>query len=330
MLGPLMSWVKLDTGLFERERTHEEARRAKKLENIYHAGQHKIWDGQEVLAALIEKHQGVHMSVDDKKALARVFSGLMWGELAAWKISAQLADRLTDVEAKMAATSQAHDEARHFDVLHDYLEQLDIEIPSLDRATRYLLEAVLSTESMAEKLVGMQLFVETMALTMFKMVRELQVEPILSELLLYYERDEARHVGLGIQHSPELVRGMGPREVASLSAFQTKILLAALFSLKRMEPSLRRLGVCPRALAESGEEMLRTMMEQIMEANDGVVIAAIANPVVRRSFNAAKELMFPHDAASTITGRFAKAGLARSEEHTSELQSLRHLVCRLL
>src|SRR5436853_3655218 len=29
-------------------------------------------------------------------------------------------------------------------------------------------------------------------------------------------------------------------------------------------------------------------------------------------------------------GRGARARLARSEEHTSELQSLRHLVCRLL
>src|SRR5205823_8168207 len=29
-------------------------------------------------------------------------------------------------------------------------------------------------------------------------------------------------------------------------------------------------------------------------------------------------------------GRFARAGVARSEEHTSELQSLAYLVCRLL
>ena len=47
---------------------------------------------------------------------------LMWGELAAWRISAQLADRLEPLEMKMAATSQAHDEARHFYVMHDYLE----------------------------------------------------------------------------------------------------------------------------------------------------------------------------------------------------------------
>jgi hypothetical protein len=48
----------------------------------------------------------------------------MWGELAAWKISAQLADELEPLEAKLAATSQVHDEARHFYVMHDYLDAL--------------------------------------------------------------------------------------------------------------------------------------------------------------------------------------------------------------
>jgi hypothetical protein len=197
-----MARVHLDTSIFERTHTREEARRARKLENLYHAGQHKIWDGREVLAGLVAKHGGVHMKTAEKQALARVFSSLMWGELAAWKISAQLADRLDGYEARLAATSQAHDEARHFYVLHDYLELLELELPALDPATRYLLETVLGTDVLTEKLVGMQLFVETMALTMFKTVRELAVEPVLTELLSYFERDEARHVGLGIQHVP--------------------------------------------------------------------------------------------------------------------------------
>src|SRR5262245_64280887 len=34
--------------------------------------------------------------------------------------------------------------------------------------------------------------------------------------------------------------------------------------------------------------------------------------------------------ASTISAGNSKGGRSRSEEHTSELQSLRHLVCRLL
>lgn len=304
-----MSWVRIDTGLFERERTRQEAARARKLENIYHVGQEKIWDGRQVLADLVRQHGGIHMHPAQKQSLARVFSGLMWGELAAWKISAQLADRLEDYEAKLAATSQVHDESRHFYVLHDYLEQLDVDVPSLDAATRYLLETVLSTESVVQKLVGMQLFVETMALTIFKMVRELQVEPVLSALLLYFERDEARHVGLGVQYSPTLLRSLTSLEQAKLSAFQTQILLASLFSLKRMEPSLRSLGVDPRALSESGEDMMRKVMEQVIEANAGHPLGAIAGPFVDKSFAVTRELMFP-TAETSMVGRLFKAGRA--------------------
>src|SRR6185503_4630434 len=129
-----------------------------------------------------------------------------------------------------------------------------------------LLESVLATESVVEKLVGMQLFVESMALTIFKTVRELRVEPVLSDLLLYFERDEARHVGLGIQHTPDLVAGMSIFDRARLDAFQMKILLSALFSLKSMEKSFRALGVDPRAVAEVGKEKMVETMELLAEA----------------------------------------------------------------
>lgn len=299
----------LDTTIFDRERTAEEARRARKLDNIYHAGQDKIWDGREVLDELVKRHGGVRMARAEKAALARVFSGLMWGELAAWKISAQLADRLEGFEARLAATSQAHDEARHFYVLHEYLELLDIELPELDRATRYLLETVLGTEVLVEKLVGMQLFVETMALTLFKMVRGLAVEPVITELLSYYERDEARHIGLGIQHAPDLMKGMGAPELARLAAFETRVLLASLVSLKRMEPSLRTLGVDPRALSETGTRMLLELMRQLEEANDNRPTHALST-VVSRSFFATKELMFPRAGGERLGARVFEAGRA--------------------
>lgn len=304
-----MARVHLDTSIFERTHTREEARRARKLENLYHAGQHKIWDGREVLAGLVAKHGGVHMKTAQKQALARVFSSLMWGELAAWKISAQLADRLHGYEARLAATSQAHDEARHFYVLHDYLELLELELPALDPATRYLLETVLGTDVLTEKLVGMQLFVETMALTMFKTVRELAVEPVLTELLSYFERDEARHVGLGIQHVPDLIVHMSKSELARLAAFETRVLLASLVSLKRMEPSLRTMGVDPRKVSDAGTQMLLDLVEKVREANDGVAVFGLST-VVSRSFFATQELMFPRGEVHGLSSRLYSAGMA--------------------
>lgn len=305
-----MSSRSIDIAMFDRTSTREEARRAHKLENIYHVGQHKIWDGREVLAKLLEKHGGVHISPDKQHALARVFSVLMWGELAAWKISAQLADALSDFSAKMAATSQVHDEARHFYVLHDYLDQYEVQIPPLDRATRALLETVLATDSVIEKLIGMQLFIESMALAIFKTVRELEVEPVLTELLAYYERDEARHVGLGVQHVPDLVRKLGLRDRARLDAYQLKILLCALLSLKSMEGSFRSLGVDPRAIAETGKEKMILAVEMLTEAN-GQKVGAVAGPTVKRLFDAACELLFPPPGSSgSVRSRLVHAGRA--------------------
>ena len=53
-----------------------------------------------------------------------------------------------------------------------------------------------------DKLLGMQLIVESVAVTLFRSVAQAGVEPVLSELLPYFERDEARHVGLGVLYLP--------------------------------------------------------------------------------------------------------------------------------
>src|SRR6185295_14775431 len=132
--------------------------RLDRASNIYHRGQDLAWSGREVLAALVDKHGGVHVPEGKKQALRDVFGPIMWGELAAWKISAQLADRLEPLEAKMAATSQAHDEARHFYVMHDYLELATGSVPrGMHRASEQLLSTVLETDNLAHKLLGMQL-----------------------------------------------------------------------------------------------------------------------------------------------------------------------------
>src|SRR5262249_31085760 len=157
-------------------------------------------------------------------ALAAVYGPILWGELAAWKISAQLADRLEPLEAKMAATSQAHDEARHFYTMHDYpREALGLLPKRVHPASEKLPRTVLETDDTACKLMGMQLQIETTALTVFQHSREANFCPVLSELLVYFEKDEARHVGLGTQVLPVMMRRMSRVEGARLSAFALKV-----------------------------------------------------------------------------------------------------------
>ena len=108
-----------------------------------------------------KKHGGIRLAPEKKQALAQIFSTILWGELAAWSISADLALQLEDTEAKMAATSQVFDEARHFYIMRDYLLALDCEIPPLDGYTHAVLTELLDTHRLVDKLLGMQLIVES-------------------------------------------------------------------------------------------------------------------------------------------------------------------------
>ncbi|MEK9151795.1 MAG: ferritin-like domain-containing protein [Patescibacteria group bacterium] len=281
--------------LFTPERAEKEAKRARKIEGIYHLGQKAAWDGREVLKRALAEHPappgGERIPRREREALARVFSVLMWGELAAWRVAAQLADQVEDMELRMAATSQAHDEARHFYVMHDYLKTLGVRIPPLDKHSRAFLNACIGTNRLVEKVVGMQLFVETIALTIFKMVRQTNLDPALSEVLSYYEKDEARHVGFGVQALPSLVANMGVADRASLWAFEARLLTHTLLSLKDAEQDLRIIGADPRVLLDDGRTRFQRAMEDYRAETDGA-----ANPeaqLLARSYEAAIELAFP-------------------------------------
>ena len=228
--------------MFEIERLGREAKSAKIMERIYHTGQSKAWDGKTLLNELVEKHGGIHIDPKKTEAIKNIFSIILWGELAAWKISAELAEHIEPLEAKLAATSQAHDEARHFYVMHDYLDLLGYTPAPLPDSAGRTLDLVLNANSLAKKLVGMQLMIEPIALTLFQMARESNIEPVLCDLLRYYERDEARHVALGIHYLPDLIKKMNVVEAASYWAFQGRILTLQLRGLNDLEADFEALG----------------------------------------------------------------------------------------
>ncbi|MBI3723689.1 hypothetical protein HY251_07010 [bacterium] len=296
----------LPLDMFTHERTRDEAARARRLEGLYHVGQEKIWDGRQILKELQTKHGPITLGEGPRRSLAKVFSIIMWGELAAWKVSAQLAERIDPLEAKMAATSQAHDEARHFYVMHDYLDLLALEPPPLDFWSRVVVELAIGTENLAQKIAGMQLQVETIALTIFHKVRELHVEPVLSDLLVYYEKDEARHVGLGVQFLPELLRRMTRFEYARYVTFQLELLLASIAGLKHLEPDLRTLGIDARELIDLGARKQLSFLNDLAQQTG----KNPTQPWAGRIFDTAVEAFFPSrdDAKSwNVRGALARA-----------------------
>jgi len=238
--------------MFDMERTQRELKSATKMERIYHIGQDRAWDGKEVLKELLEKHDGVQLAPEKVEPLRRLFATIFWGELAAWKVSSELALEIDPLEAKMAAVSQAHDEARHFYVMHDYLSLLDYEPQDLPPSAHRLLVEILRADSLAKKLVGMQLMVEPIALTLFQLVRESNTEPVLCDLLAYYERDEARHVALGVHFLPELVSKMSYTELVDFYVWQIRMFMIQLDGVQEMKADFNALGLTMRDVVHMG------------------------------------------------------------------------------
>ncbi|MCB9676901.1 MAG: ferritin-like domain-containing protein [Alphaproteobacteria bacterium] len=250
----IRSDVALPFDMFEELRSARERKSAGKLAGIYHKGQERAWDGRSVLSELLSEHGGIQLPDEKRHALAQIFAVILWGELAAWKISADLAVHLEPLEAKMAATSQAHDEARHFYVMHDYLEQLDQVPTRLGPATERVLAGTLRADSLTKKLMGMQMMIEPMALTLFQVVRRRRIEPVLSDLLAYYERDEARHVALGVLHMPKLLKRMSYAEAADLWAWEFREYWNQFAMLRELQPHFEALDIDPRQVIQVGRD----------------------------------------------------------------------------
>jgi len=256
--------------------------KSRRLERLYHLTQEHAWDGKAVLGALVDKHgpPGRGMPADIREALAQTLTVLLWGELAAWTISADLALAIDDMDAKMAATGQVFDEARHFYVMRDYLLLLQDSgpVPPLGGLPRRLLRDVIETPSLAKKLVGMQLLFETNAVVIFRRLADTKHCPILTELLPYFERDESRHVGLGVIYLPRLVERMTRAEALGVAAFHARCLAMLIAGGFTLRPYFEALGLDQRLMATRVTTMQDDIVRQMVETHGHGIVRAILNP----------------------------------------------------
>jgi hypothetical protein len=245
----------------------EGAEKTRKLERLYHQTQAHAWDPRAVLDEIEDRHGGIRMPAEKREAVGHVFSVLLWGELAAWNIAADLARWLPDLDARMAATGQVFDEARHFQVLRDYLRRADVPLPPLNPYGTRLLNRILGAESMLEKLYGMQLLVENLALAIFRRLVESKVEPVLTDLLVYVERDEARHVALGVMYLPRLLSRASRLERAHNWAFNVELFLLTIGGGQLLDPHLKAMGVDHRELGHTvwrlHQQVIRQMADEL-------------------------------------------------------------------
>lgn len=234
-----------------------------RLRRIYANAQRDAWDGPAVFRDAVTRHGGLQLSEEKRRALAYPISMLMWGELGAWIVSAELAERLDDSDARMAASSQVFDEARHFYVLRDYLALLHVPVPALDRYFAIAARALLTTRDLDLKLFAMQILAEGTAQAIFRFLADSEIEPVLSEILPYVERDEARHVGLGVLHLPERLAKRSPRERRRLAS--RVLAIGDLFAATQLRyiPHYRALGVQPRDLFRRADRLLHELSNKL-------------------------------------------------------------------
>ncbi|HEX3343068.1 MAG TPA: ferritin-like domain-containing protein [Polyangiaceae bacterium] len=244
---------------------HRAADKTHRLERLYHQTQARSWDPRAVLDELEAKHGGIHVPEDKREAMGHVFTVILWGELAAWNIAADLARALPDVDAKMAATGQVFDEARHFTVMRDYFQRAKITLPPMNPFGRRVLVKILETESVLEKLYGMQLLVENLALAIFKQVAASGIEPVLTELLAYVERDESRHVALGVMYLPKLLAKASPVERARNWAFNMELFFLTIGGGQLLDRHFHALGVDHRQLGATAQRLHEQVLRQMGE-----------------------------------------------------------------
>jgi len=262
---------------------------------IYHKGHEQAWDGRTILDELEAKHGGIHFPADKKEAFGKIASVLLWGELAAWSISADLALKLEETPEKMAASSQVFDEARHFYVLREYLWRAGIDVQKLGGWARQLLVELLETENLLFKVVGMQLLVESTAVIIFREVANAKLEPVLTELLYYFERDEARHVGLGVLSLPAVLEGLSDRDALSLWWFQTRMQLEMIASGFQTNPAFVALGIDPAAMNLRGFHYHNEIIRRMKKTGTGADSKSIKGlfKMSRKAQDRFQELFFP-------------------------------------
>jgi hypothetical protein len=307
--GPFKHWPNEALLLDEPLALAEE--RTSKLRRIYaHAGR-DLWDGPAIFREAMARHGGIQLDAQRRAALAHPISMLMWGELAAWIVAAELAERLDDPDARLAASSQVFDEARHFYTLRDYLAALHVPVPKLDRYFAIAARRLLATRDLTIKLFAMQILAEGTAIVIFRFLADAKIEPVLSDLLPYIERDEARHVGLGVLHLPERLAKLSRRELERVR--QTTYGVGDLFGATqlRLAGHYRALGAEPRDLIRSADKMLFELSEKIGPIPGTQLKFFATNPIDSPRYEKALDVILPKPGAQpTFYSRAARGIVA--------------------
>ena len=162
---------------------------------------------------------------DDKKVeflnhrIAWSQSQFLHGEQGALLVASQLTSCAPTYNAKLYAASQTFDEARHVEAFNKYIQTRTKLMYPIGNALKSILDKILTDPRWDLKFIGMQIIIEGLALAAFQMLKSLSKDPLLTQLLHYVIRDEARHVTFGINYLEDFIKTLTPEEINERAEF---------------------------------------------------------------------------------------------------------------
>ncbi len=146
-------------------------------------------------------------------------SQFLHGEQGALLCTAKIVETVPWYDAKLYASTQTMDEARHVEVFHRYLDEKMDGGFQINAHLRMLLDDIINDSRWDMTYLGMQVMVEGLALAAFGFMHQMTEEPLLKQLLRYVMSDEARHVAFGVLSLKEVYEGMTDLEMKDRQEF---------------------------------------------------------------------------------------------------------------
>jgi hypothetical protein len=191
-------------------------------------------------------------------------SQFLHGEQGALLCTAKIVETVPWYDAKLYASTQVMDEARHVEVFARYLDEKMGGGYQVNAHLRLLLDDIINDARWDMTYLGMQIMVEGLALAAFGFMHQMTEEPLLKKLLRYVMSDEARHVAFGVLSLKEVYDQMTDAEMKDRQEFTYE---AAVRMRDRFlsQEVWERMGVAPKdvlpiVLRDPGRDMFQQML----------------------------------------------------------------------
>lgn len=146
-------------------------------------------------------------------------SQFLHGEQGALLVASQLVSCAPTFDAKLYASSQTFDEARHVETFNRYLQEKIGFMYEITPALKLLVDKILADSRWDLKFIGMQIVIEGLALAAFNTMRMTCLDPLLKDLIYLVTRDEARHVTFGVNYLEYIVKHLSAEEIEERAQF---------------------------------------------------------------------------------------------------------------